>query len=217
MTRIKRTIIVLALGLAFGSPAWAQGYGFGLELVYQDSNDLSFEGGSSASIDDDLGFTFTFSYRFNPKVELEFGIDWASVDYDATLQSALAPNLSIDVSGEYEYFTPRVNLNYYFTEGRPVTPYIKAGVGWAFIDTNIPNSQVQVGCWWDPWYGQICAPYQSTKDVDEFAYQFGAGILWKFARGYGLRLSYEKQWIDFSNAGSTPDFDQLRLGFEYLY
>ena len=225
MITFRRAVLVLALGVSFGSPALAQGYGydsgsegwsFGAELVYQDSNDISFNGGSSASVDDDLGFTFTFGYRFNRKLELEFGIDWASVDYDATLQSRDLPNLSIDVTGEYEYFTPRVNLNYFFTEG-PFTPYIKAGIGWAFIDTNIPTSQVQIGCWWDPWYGQICTPYQSTKDVDEFAYQLGAGIRWKLGPGYALSLSYEKQWIDFSNANSTPDFDQVRLGLEFLY
>jgi opacity protein-like surface antigen len=224
MTMLQRTMIVLALGLSFGAPAWAQGYGysgetgwgFGMELIYQDSKDLSFEGGSSASVDDDLAFTFTFGYRFNPKMELEFAIDWASVDYDATLQSALLPNVSIDVTGEYEYFTPRINLNYYFSD-KPVSPYIRAGIGWAFIDTNIPNSRVQVGCWWHPWYGQICTPFQSTKDVDEFAYQLGVGVRWKLSKYYALRLGYEKQWIDFGNATSTPDFDQIRLGFIYLY
>ena len=215
----RRTLVVLALGVAFCSTSWAQsgvGWSFGMELLYQDSNDITFEGGSSTSVDDDLGFAFTFAYRFNPRMELEFGLDWASVDYSAHLQSALLPNTSIDVRGEYEYFTPRVNLNYYFTEGK-VTPYVRAGIGYAFIDTNIPNSRVEVGCWWDPWYGQICTPYQSTKSVDEFAYQLGAGVTWKLGPGYALRLGYEKQWIDFGNANSAPDFDQIRLSFEYLY
>jgi opacity protein-like surface antigen len=222
----RRSLVVLACGVAFCSTSWAQSFGyssevgwrFGMEAIYQDSTDLSAEGGSTASIDDDLGFALTFGYRFNPKLELEFGLDWASIDYNASLRCADPPCLfdSIDVRGEYEYFTPRVNLNYYFTEGQ-VVPYVRAGIGYAFIDTNIPTGQVEVGCWWDPWYGQICTGYQDTASLDEFAYQLGIGVQWKFSRGYALRLGYEKQWIDFGNTNSTPDFDQIRLGIEFLY
>jgi hypothetical protein len=41
--------------------------------------------------------------------------------------------------------------------------------------------------------------------------------MWKFSRGYGLRLGYEKQWIDFGQTSSTPDFDQIRLGIVFMY
>jgi opacity protein-like surface antigen len=224
MNMLTRIFFVLLAGLVVSAPTLAQGmtqgrrtgWEFGLEAVYLDSQNIDFEGGSSASVDDDLGLTLTFGYRFNPNFELQFGIDWSAVDYRANLQSAILPGVSIDVSGEYEYFTPRVNAVYNFRDA-PFTPYVSGGIGWAFIDTNIPNSRVQVGCWWDPWYGQICTPYQSTKDVDEFAYQAGVGVRWDISRYYSMRFGYEKQWIDFGNATSTPDFDQLRLSFQFTY
>lgn len=192
------------------------GWDFGLDIIYQDSTDLSFDGGSKARLEDDWGFGVDFGYRFNEHLELGFGLDWQSIDYQATLQSGTISTLAVDVNGDLEAFTPRAWLNYNFMKG-PITPYVNAGVGWSFIDTNIPNSRVQVGCWWDPWWGYICTPYQSTKSIDEFTYQLGAGARWDLDNGFSLRLAYEKHWLDYGNASSTPDFDQFKLGFMFRY
>jgi hypothetical protein len=61
------------------------GWEFGADIIYQDAADVSFEGGSSASLDADWGLAFTFGYRFNERFELGFALDWQEVDYDATL------------------------------------------------------------------------------------------------------------------------------------
>lgn len=224
MFKLYRMLVVLAVGVTLGSPVWAQGmsrsrgagWEFGIEAVYLDSKDLDFEGGTTMSVDDDFGLTLIFGYRVNPKLEMQFSFDWAEVDYTAHLESAILPNVSADVRGDLEAFTPRLNVIYNFRDA-PVTPYVSAGIGWSFVDTNIPNSRVEVGCWWDPWYGQICTPYQSTKSVDAFAYQAGVGVRWDISRYYSLRFGYQKQWYDYSNATSTPDFDEIRLGFQWNY
>ena len=217
--RTSRILFVLLTSIVVSSPALAQGrrtgWEFGLEAVYLDSTDLSFDGGSSASVDDDLGLTLTFGYRFNPNFELQFGIDWSAVDYSAHLVSSTLPGVSIDVSGEYEYFTPRVNAVYNFRDA-PITPYVSGGIGWAFIDTNIPDGQPQTGCWWDPWYGQICGTWQSTRSLDKFIYGAGRGVRWDTSDTLSVRLEYQKRWIDASDAG-TPDFDQLKLGLTFMY
>jgi opacity protein-like surface antigen len=189
---------------------------FGGDLIYQDGNDVSFDGGSRLDFEEDWGIALTFAYRINENLDLTFALDWQEMSYDANLVSAITPNLSIDISGDMEAFVPQVGLNYNFGSGA-LQPYIGAEIGWAFVDTNIPNSQVQIGCWWDPWYGQICTPYQSTKSVDDFIYGVGVGVRWNFTPGYVLRFAYEKHWWDVSNASSTPDFDQLRLGISFRY
>jgi opacity protein-like surface antigen len=192
------------------------GWEVGAELIYQDTADVTVEGGSRLAFDASWGVALTFGYRFNDRLELGFGLDWQEIDYDATFQSGLIPSLQIPVSGDMEAFTPRAWLNYNFMEG-PITPFVNGGIGWSFIDTNIPNSRVQVGCWWDPWWGYICTPYQSTKGIDEFTYQLGAGVRWDISPGYTMRFAYEKHWLDYGQANSTPDFDQLKLGFIYRY
>lgn len=207
-------------GIALTCPALAEnrgpGWEVGMDVMYQDSTDITFEGGSTASLQDDIGIAFTFGYRFNNRLELQFGLDWEVVDYDVVLNSALVPGLTARGSGELESFTPKIGVNFNFLEG-DFTPYVNGTLGWSFVDTNIPEGRVQVGCWWDPWWGQVCAPYQNTKSIDDPAYSVGAGARWDFSQCCMLRLGYEKRWFDYSKATSTPDFDEIRLGFSFRY
>ena len=76
------------------------------------------------------------------------------------------------VTGNLESMGVMFDLSYYFMTGR-FTPFVTTGLGWNFVDTNIPTAPPQVGCWWNPWYGYICEGFQDTKSVDGFAYQAG--------------------------------------------
>lgn len=192
------------------------GWELGADLIYQDEADISFEGGTSAALEDDIGLAVTFAYRLNDRFELGFGLSWQAIGYRATLHSGVIADASIDVSGDLEAFTPRVWANVNLLRG-PLTPYVSAGAGWSFVDTNIPNGLVQVGCWWDPWWGYVCTPYQSTKAIDAPAYDAGIGVRWDISPGYTFRLSYEKHWIDYDTTSSTPDFDQWKIGVSYRY
>jgi opacity protein-like surface antigen len=191
------------------------GWEFGGELIYQDSQDISGDNGSAAALDDDIGLALTFGYRVNGNLEVQFGIDWNTVDYTANLVSEDFPNLEVGVDGELESFTTRVGVNYNFIDG-PITPYVNGTIGYSFIDTNIPDGPPQTGCWWDPWYGQICGTWQSTRSLDKFIYGAGLGVRWDTSDSLSVRLEYQKRWIDASDAG-TPDFDQLKLGLTFMY
>ena len=197
------------------------GWEFGADVIYQLSQDVDFKGGSSASLDDDFGLTVNFGYRFSEKLELQFALDWSDVDYDATLQTTSntnppIPTGEVRVSGSYEAFTPRASLHYNFLDG-PITPFVKAGIGWSFIDTNIPEGRPQNVCWWDPWWGYICGTVQDTRSVDGFEYEVGVGLRWDLDGGLSLRAAYEKHWLDLSEADGTPDLDQIKIGIAYRY
>jgi opacity protein-like surface antigen len=192
------------------------GWEGGLDAVYQDSQTLNFNGGSQLSIDDDIGLALRVGYRVNPRLELQFSLDWQDMDYDATLVSDAVQPLRSSAQGELEVITPRVNVHYNFLDGA-VTPYVSGGIGWSFIDTNVPDAPPMNGCWWDPWWGYVCGTFQTTRNVDEFTYQAGAGVRWDFAGGYTMRMGYEKQWLDLGEASSTPSFDQFKLGVMFRY
>jgi opacity protein-like surface antigen len=218
--KLRHLLVAAVLVASIPSISMAQqsrstGWDFGVDLNYLISNDVGFDGGSSLDFDDDLGASLTFGYRFNPRLELGFGMDWNSVDYRGVLQSATIPSLTANISGEMEAFTFRTSGVFNFLDG-PLTPFVSGGIGWSWIDTNIPSGQVQVGCWWDPWYGQICTPYQPTLSIDELTYQAGLGLRWDISDYYTLRFSYQKMWIDLDQA-SAPDFDQIKAGFIYRY
>jgi opacity protein-like surface antigen len=205
------------MGLSLGPVASAQSqWEAGVAVNFQGSQDISFEGDSRVSTDDDWGLTLLFSYRFSKQLSLDFALDWSQVDYDATIQSGDIPGLSFDVKGDYEEFTPRVGVSYNFMPG-DITPYVSGGIGWSFIDTNIPDGPPQTGCWWDPWWGEVCTTWQNTRSTDAFMYQLGLGVRWDFQNLYAFRLGYEKHWYDFDKADSAPDFDWFMLSFSYRF
>jgi opacity protein-like surface antigen len=191
------------------------GWDFGGELIYQDSQDISFDGGSSASLEDDIGIALTFGYRFNSRFELIFGLDWNTVDYDINIASD-GGQLGVSGTGDLESFTPRVGVNFNVLEG-DLTPYVTGGVGWSFIDTNVPDGPPQSACWWDPWWGYYCGTWQDTRSIDELAYNVGVGVRWDVSSTITLRFGYEKHWLDIGQATSTPDFDQLKFGVSASY
>ena len=193
------------------------GWEFGGELIYQDSTEFTASHDAAASLDSDLGIALTFGYRFSERLELTFGVDWNNIDYNATVVSdgvPLLPNgTEIAVSGELEAFTPRVGFNFNFIDG-PITPYVSGMIGYAFIDTNIPDGPAQGGCYWDPWYGQICGTWQPTRSVEDLVYGAGVGVRWDVNDAWSMRFGYEKRWID---SNGSPDVDQLKLGVSVMY
>ncbi len=193
------------------------GWEFGGELIYQDSADFDGSENSSASLDSDIGIALTFGYRFNEKLELTFGLDWNNVDYSADIVAEDVPLIpdgtQISVSGELEAFTPRVGINFNFMDG-PFTPYVSGMIGYAFVDTNIPDGPPQTGCWWDPWYGQICGTWQDTRSADNFVYGLGAGVRYDVNDAGSVRFGYDTRWVD---ADSSVDLDQLKLGVTVMY
>jgi opacity protein-like surface antigen len=208
-----------ALSIAWSAAALAErqpGWDAGADLIYQDSQDITFNGGSAASLDDDLGLALTFGYRFNSRLELLFGLDWNNLDYDINIVADGIGGRDLSASGELESFTPYFGLSFNILEG-DFTPYVEGTVGWAFIDTNIPDGPPQSACWWDPWWGYVCGSWQDSRSLDELTYAIGAGIRWDASSTLSLRFGYEKHWLDLGEATSTPDFDQLRLGVMVQY
>jgi len=214
-----RFTIGLALLLCAGTALADRqpGWDFGGELLYQFSQDVDFDGGSKAELDDDLGLALSFTYRFNSRFELLFGLDWNSYDYNADIAPApISPGGPIvgtgfGIEGEIETWTPRVGVNFNLLEG-DLTPYVTGGVGWSFIDTNVPDGRAQSACWWDPWFGYVCGTFQETKSLDELTYNVGVGLRWDLRSSISLRLGYERHWLELDQATSTPGFDQIKLG-----
>ena len=201
-----------ALSAAAGAQSRDTGWEFGGDVSYQASQDTDIDT-TSISFDDDIGVSLYAGYRMSSRLEFQFGLDWSTLDYQATFPG-LAPGTTIQLDSELESFTPFAKVNFNFVDG-PITPFVTAGIGWAFIDTNIPDAPPQTGCWWDPWWGYICDTFQSTKSTDAFTYDVGLGVRWDLSNGYSLRALYEKHWYD-ADSGS-PDFDRFKLGIVFKY
>jgi opacity protein-like surface antigen len=216
-TFVRRMPLVVA-GLLLSVSAGAQSYGerdhsweLGLDGVYQNTATLNFKGGSTAKLATDFGLSVYAAYNFSEHIQLQGALDWSNVDYKAYIVTDAGA--TANANGTYQAFTPRLNLQYNFIEG-PVTPFAIGGIGYGYIDTNIPNGRPVSGCYWDPWYGYLCGTAQSTKTVDGFTYLAGAGVRWDVTDYGSVRLAYERHWVDFGSQGS-PYVDQVKLGFSW--
>lgn len=190
-----------------------------LQPRYLTGETVGFSGGSSIKIDDDLGFGMGFGYNLTDRFALHLDWSWSNVDYKATIATTDAignPTGTDTYSGELDTSTVALNLTAHLLEG-PVTPFVVGGIGWTYVDSNIPSGPPSGSCWWDPWYGYICTSYQDTYGADEFSYSLGIGVRADVSPGFFLRGSWIWQWVDFSRSAGTSPFDggRLDIGFSF--
>jgi opacity protein-like surface antigen len=214
--RIIKTIPLAALTLALLAGATAveaqdrEGrWEFTLGTFYQLGTGIDTENGSTIDTDDEFGLTLGGGYNFSDRLATTFALQWAGVGYQAT--GFDEDGQEFGISGGYDSFTLSGNVIVNLMDGA-FTPYIGAGIGWTWIDTNIPSGPPITGCWWDPWYGYVCWTSYPTETTDAFSYQAMLGLRYEFANDRTfLRLGYTSQWMDFSKASGTPRFDVIVL------
>ena len=219
---IERTITVVALAvvlLAGASTADAQyregRWEFSLGTFYQLGTEVEAENGSTIDTSDDFGFTLGGGYNFSDRLATTFAFQWAGVGYDATGMDE--DGNDFDIRGKYDSFTLSANLVLNLADG-PFVPYVGAGIGWTWIDTNIPSGPPTTGCWWDPWWGYVCYSSYPTETTDAFSYQALLGFRYEFDNDRTfLRLGYTSQWMDFSSASGTPRFDVIVLDIGWMF
>ena len=219
---IERTITVVALAvvlLAGATAADAQyregRWEFSLGTFYQLGTEVEAENGSIIDTNDDFGFTLGGGYNFSDRLATTFAFQWAGVGYDATGMDE--DGNDFDIRGKYDSFTLSANLVLNLADG-PFVPYVGAGIGWTWIDTNIPSGPPTTGCWWDPWWGYVCYSSYPTETTDAFSYQALLGIRYEFDNDRTfLRLGYTSQWMNFSSASGTPRFDVVVLDIGWMF
>jgi opacity protein-like surface antigen len=224
MCTVKRFVVLVvvlaAVWAIMPSPADAQNFttvrpggrggtwDFYLPIVYADSATIKGQNGSSVDINADFGFGMGFGYNFNDNFALNGLFTWNSRSYDATTVNT--DGTTRKYSNYMDSTTFSLNGVYYFMKG-DITPFVTGGVGITYIDTNIQNGTGSTACWYDPWWGYVCSSYVPTKTENDISYTAGIGVRFDLNRQFSLQGSYNKTWIDYSKATSTPEFDTWRL------
>jgi opacity protein-like surface antigen len=189
---------------------------FTLGAIYQLGTEVDAQNGGSLDTGDDFGFTLGGGYNFTDRLAATFGLEWAGIDYDAR---ATDPETGspVNITGGYDQFILSGNLVLNLTDG-PLVPYVGAGIGWTWIDTNIPNGPPLTWCWWDPWWGYVCSTSYPTATIDAFSYQALLGLRYEFDNDRTfLRLGYTSQWMDFDASSGTPRFDVIVFDFGWIF
>lgn len=215
----KTTWLACVASLFCALPAGAQSLEQGnwetsIGVAILNSSDADFEGGTNASFDSDAGFRMAIDYSLTDALQLgaSFGIGQRS--YEANI--ARDGGGSFHAEGDIDYSTLLVTGTYNLLEG-PFRPFVTAGIGWSWVDTNIATDEPVTGCWWDPWYGYICSTWVETRTLDGLTYQLGVGARYDFSDTFAVHASYRIDWIDLDKADGTPDFDgfDLSIGWKF--
>jgi opacity protein-like surface antigen len=127
---------------------------FTIQTRYTTAHDFDGAGGSTLSVEDDLGWGFGVGYNINERLNIGGFVSWRTLDYTATIVNQDDPLDKQHYSGWLDTGNFAASAIFNLLP-KAFTPYVQGTVGWALIDTNIPSG-ISTGCWWDPWWGYIC-------------------------------------------------------------
>ncbi|GAA0811123.1 hypothetical protein GCM10009111_03150 [Colwellia asteriadis] len=176
-------------------------------LLSSQSTSIDGQNGSGVEIDSDVGWGFTLGYNLNPHILLNFEFSALTPKYDATfVDDGGSP---YNVNHEMDVMQSQFNVVYHFMTER-FTPFVQAGVGWSYLDSNIAKGPPNSICWWDPWWGYVCDSYQNTFNDTRFSYNVAAGVRYELDNSMFFRASYQQSWIDLSSS------DNANLGIFHL-
>lgn len=177
------------------------------QLLNSLSTDIEGEKGSSAEIDSDVGWGFTLGYNVNPHILVNYEFTSTTPRYDATLVDD--DNKTHNIKHKMNLYNSQLNVVYNFMTEQ-FTPFVQAGVGWSYMDSNVADGPPEVICWWDPWFGRQCDYYQDTYNDTRFSYNVAAGVRYELDNSMFFRASYQQNWVDLSNS------DALSMGMIHM-
>lgn len=206
----------LAYAQNFGSTGRAQSWEFSIGGIYQEGDSSSGEGGSSLNVDGELGIAFNVGYNFNERLLLGADFDFIKPDYQAVLVDENNPLNTTTINHSWSQFNGRLKGTFNFMEG-PFTPYVEAGIGWTYIDSNVVDGPPITGCWWHPWWGYICSNFYNTFSSTEFSYGAGLGLRYDFVGGSFIKGSYSLWKLDTGGSAADPELKSWRLEYGWRF
>jgi hypothetical protein len=203
---IAKRLSLLAAALLLAAPAVAQQRAgkseFYLGPVFTTGQTYSFEGGTTATTD--TGYGLTLGYAKNVNANLSWGVEgaWGSSDYRSTvLPGPGNTGDPVNVRGTVETGTIRFVGTYNFLASA-LTPFVSGGLGWTYVDSNVPSGPPQGVCWWYPWWGEVCGTYVPTASTTKFSYNAALGLRQDFQQMF-IRGLVSEQWVQIGSSGTT--------------
>lgn len=200
------------LALSYAQPAAATDRGRSWEATVQligtSSESSRGEEGSGVDFDSATGFAFGVAYNFSPRLALGFDASFVEPKYDATFNTD--EDGLVTLRHKASVFNGHLNGTWNILPGS-FTPYLQLGVGWTHVDSNVADGPPVTGCWWDPWWGYVCADFFSTYQDTRFSWGAGAGLRWEMGDRIFFKGSVNRVEIDGGKNGVDPHFDMWKL------
>ena len=188
----------------------SQSWEASVSAIFQDSKYIGGEGSSSLDINSETGFGVNIAYNFNSKLALGMDFEFLKPKYTAVLVGDNGVLEDIVINHEVSQFNARIKGNFSFIDG-PFTPFLEAGLGWSYFDSNVADGPPITGCWWHPYWGYICENFYSTFTTTQFSYGAGAGLRYEFIGGLFIKASYNYWEMDGMGKADDAAFEAGRI------
>jgi opacity protein-like surface antigen len=209
-------LAAVAAGAAAQSSQRAGKWEFTLQPQYTHGKTFDSGNGTSGTTGSSLGFGFGIAYNLNNNIALGGDFVWGSASYNATIAPAAGNGGSpTTLTGVLDTSTIRLNVIWNMIATGNFTPFVIAGIGSTYVDTNIPYPTSPPVCWYDPWWGYYCS--QPTRTAYDVSYSGALGLRWEIDRNIFVRALVNRLWLNVGGSLGTPSLDQYRvdLGFKF--
>lgn len=210
-------MLLLALpGLAAAQANRAGTWDFTIGAIYQDGDQSGADMGSSLKVDGDLGLGINIAYNVNDYLAIGLDLDYLSPDFDLSMTDENDPNNVTRIQHTASQFNTRLKATLNLAEG-PLVPYVEAGFGWTYLDSNVADGPPVTGCWWHPWWGYICSGYYNTFSGTETTWGGGAGLRYEIAGGTFIKASANYWILETSGGKPEPELASFRLEYGWSF
>jgi hypothetical protein len=226
MKKMRGTTLALILLLAAPSVSFSQSFGggggradsweFTAGGIHQEGTNLTGNGGSSLDVKSELGFTMGLGYNLTNKLALGAEFNFLRPDFTAILVDADDPDNTQRIDHTLSQFDFRFKGTFNFLDG-PFTPFIEAGLGWTYLDSNVADGPPVTGCWWHPYWGYICQGYYRTFSGTDFSYGGSVGLRYDFRGGSFIRADYSLYKLDVGGDVSNPELKSIKLQYGWRF
>jgi opacity protein-like surface antigen len=142
---------------------------------------------------DSLTYGLGFGYNISPHLNINGDWSYGVADYDSTWGK-------YKITGEADLMTGNLNLEFNLLD-RAFTPFVGGGVGFLYVDTNVPSS-ADIWYWWDPWWGYQSAAVVETHSSTNWTWNATVGLRWDITRGFFVKASYMAMWSHVGHSGT---------------
>lgn len=219
--RILPLVLLLSLpGIGAAQSADREGtWEAGVKLMDMSGEFLQGDRGASLDVEGDLAWGFFGGYNFNEHFALYGEFAWSQPNYfakfplDPNPGQGLPPNTVVTIDSELDVWFTNFKAVYNFMD-RSLTPYVELGYGWTSVDSNIQDGPADTGCWWDPWWGYMCASFYDTYANTVTSELYALGVRWDMSDSSVLKIFYGERD---TNLDRSENLKQEVYGIDFAW
>jgi len=190
-------------------------YGIGQFLS---SKDINFNGPNGGTIPlhmDNTGLGgFGIAYHFNDFIAIHGDFMFGGATFHGTVPLEQGGTFNINQDAFIQ--SGRFNIDYNIINRR-ITPFLTAGIGYQYIETELKNLPPANYCWWDPWWGYVCTSSQPYAWQTDFTWNAGAGLRWNITDHLMVKATGGATWLEYGGShGVTTQLEAIfAIGYSW--